>query len=270
MLYERHELPSLDGSVILECYIPQVTAAIDPLVQRPAVVICPGGGYHHLSPREAEPVALRFNAAGINAYVVSYRLGDVCAWPAPLMDLAAAMAWVRAHTAEHHTHPAKIAVMGFSAGAHLVASLGVHWPEAQRWSPLDITPQDVRPDAMLLCYPVISSGACAHRGSFNNITHSDDPAVHLPLSVEPCVGPHTPPTFLWHTWDDPVVPVENTLLMTSALRRAGVSAELHIYQHGEHGLSLCDHTSALHDHPGHIEPDNAGWFQLAVRFMQRL
>lgn len=270
MQYQCLELPTQHGTFTLESYVPNVSEFVNPDVQRPAVVICPGGGYQHLSPREGEPVALRMIAAGLNAYVVSYRLAPNVSWPAPLMDLAAAVAWVRSHAAEHHTHPGKIAVMGFSAGGHLAASLGVCWHDPSLWQPLNLTSADVQPDAMLLCYPVITAGPYAHRGSFERITGTAELAAHQPLSIETRVTAQTPPAFLWHTWSDHAVPVENTLLMASALRAAGVSAEVHIYQHGSHGLALCDETTAWVKASDHLMPDNAGWIDLAIRFMKRL
>ena len=125
MLYERISIPSTDVfSLPLDVYCPEVCPDIDPDIQRPAVVICPGGGYHFLSHREAEPVALAFAAMGFNAFIVWYRVAPHV-YPRPQQDAAAAVAWVRAHAGETHTHPDKIAIMGFSAGGHCAASLGL-------------------------------------------------------------------------------------------------------------------------------------------------
>ena len=145
MLYQRVSVPSTDGfSLPLDVYCPEVYPEIDPDIQRPAVVICPGGAYRYLSPREAEPVALVFAAMGFNAFVAGYRVAPHC-YPRPQQDAAAAVAWVRAHAGETHTHPDKIAIMGFSAGGHCAASLGVWWPRADLWAELGLTPEQVSP-----------------------------------------------------------------------------------------------------------------------------
>ena len=165
MLYQRVSVPSTDGfSLPLDVYCPEVYPEIDPDIQRPAVVICPGGAYRYLSPREAEPVALVFAAMGFNAFVAGYRVAPHC-YPRPQQDAAAAVAWVRAHAGETHTHPDKIAIMGFSAGGHCAASLGVWWPRADLWAELGLTPEQVKPNALVLSYPVITGGEKAHRGS---------------------------------------------------------------------------------------------------------
>lgn len=192
MLYQRVSVPSTDGfSLPLDVYCPEVYPEIDPDIQRPAVVICPGGAYRYLSPREAEPVALVFAAMGFNAFVAGYRVAPHC-YPRPQQDAAAAVAWVRAHAGETHTHPDKIAIMGFSAGGHCAASLGVWWPRADLWAELGLTPEQVKPNALVLSYPVITGGEKAHRGSFENLTGSHDLDVHLRYSLETQVTAQTP------------------------------------------------------------------------------
>lgn len=266
MTYQR---VTLSTGVPMDVYVPHVSQQIDPNVQRPAVVICPGGGYQHLSEREAEPVALRFLSMGFNCFVVWYRIAPHT-YPAPQQDVAAAVAWVRQHAGETNTHPAQIAVMGFSAGAHAAGSLGVWWPRAELWQPLGLTPEDVRPNAMVLCYPVISGGEHAHRGSFVNLSGSDDPAAHTAYSLDESVTQRTPPAFLWHTWEDGAVPVENTLLIASALRRCGVTAEVHIFPFGSHGLSLANPLTSSANRPEQNVPECAAWPELAARFLRQV
>ena len=268
MLYERVLLSSTDGAQIpLDTYCPHVSGEIDPDPRRRAVVICPGGGYEFLSEREAEPVALTFAAAGFNAFVVWNRVAPHV-YPRPQQDAASAVAYVRKNAARYHVDPDKIAVMGFSAGGHLAASLGVLWPKAELWAPLSLTPEDVKPNAMVLSYPVINGGAKAHRGSFVALSGSKDLSEHEKYSLDKMVTKDTPPAFLWATWDDSVVPVESTLLMAAALRRADVQAEVHIFPHGEHGASLCrDVTSGLRN-PQMVLPDCAGWVDMAQRFLR--
>lgn len=270
MLYQRVSVPSTDGfSLPLDVYCPEVYPEIDPDIQRPAVVICPGGAYRYLSPREAEPVALVFAAMGFNAFVAGYRVAPHC-YPRPQQDAAAAVAWVRAHAGETHTHPDKIAIMGFSAGGHCAASLGVWWPRADLWAELGLTPEQVKPNALVLSYPVITGGEKAHRGSFENLTGSHDLDVHLRYSLETQVTAHTPPTFLWHTWTDAAVPVENSLLFALALKRHGVRAEMHLFPFGEHGASLCNPQTSGTRSPHLNLPDCAQWPRMAADFLHRI
>ena len=269
MRFEKIDLPVVNGTVVLKTYVPDAIENLTEHLLRPAVVVCGGGAYAFVSPRETEPVALRLAAQGINAYTVEYRTAPTVRYPLPVQDIAAAIAWVRAHAKEDHTDPERISVLGFSAGGHAAASMGVLWHKPELSAPLGLTPEQVRPNAMVLCYPVITGGPKAHRGSFVNATGSEDRTEHEKLSLEKQVTPNAPTTFLWHTWDDEAVPVENSLLMASALKAAGVSCEMHIFQHGHHGLSLCDPTTGGED-TNMLEPDAAQWFPLAVKFLQRL
>ena len=174
-------------------YIPDLVA--DPAVRRPTIVIAPGGGYTHLSTREGEPIALTFAAMGMNAVVVRYRVAPAV-FPAPMQDIASAVAAIRQNADNWHADPNQIALCGFSAGAHAVGLLGVHWQEAHWWQEMHLTSADVRPNALILSYPVITAGEFAHRGSFRSLTGTDDIAAHQPHSLENLVTPDTPPTFL--------------------------------------------------------------------------
>ncbi len=199
--------------------------------RRPAILICPGGGYGFRSPRESEPVALRFNAAGFHAFVLQYSVAPR-RHPLPLLDVSRAVGLLRENVDAWKIHPGRIALCGFSAGAHLAASLGVLRDRYEE-------PKLNRPDALILSYPVITSGIFAHKGSFENLLGPGASAEALEaLSLELHVSAKTPPTFLWHTWADEAVPLENSLLFAGALRRAGVPFEFHVYPKGGHGLSL--------------------------------
>lgn len=270
MIHDRITVPSSDGyEVEMKRYMPDVIADVNPDMRRPAVVICPGGGYRHLSEREAEPVALRFVANGFNAFVAYYRLAPNH-YPKPQQDVAAALACVRANADEWHTDPNRIAIMGFSAGGHAAASLGVMWQNADLWRDMGLSPENVRPNAMVLCYPVITAGEYAHRGSFENLTGTDELEAHQPFSLETLVTAQCPPTFLWHTFEDQAVPVQNSLLMAQALANCGVMAELHVFPFGRHGSALCNEQTSGTRNPQFLLPDNAGWPELAADFLKKL
>ncbi len=255
MQYEQIQLTHC----VMDTYCP--TPPMDTLPVKASIVICPGGGYSHLAKREAEPIALTFAAMGFDAYVVWYRVAPD-RYPSGLLDVAEAVAWVRSHAAARGADPEMIAVMGFSAGGHVAGSLGVRWMDAALMAQAGLTPEQVRPNAQVLCYPVITGGEHAHRGSFQCLTGVDDLCEHRKHSLENLVTPDTPPTFLWHTWADGSVPVENTLLMATALRRAGVLMEVHIFPNGGHGLALATELTAK------VQPECAVWPEMAARFLR--
>ena len=263
--YEKAGITAEGLSATLTAYTIDVSWEIGQKL-RPAVVICPGGGYEFVSSREAEPVALRFVAMGINAFVLNYSVQNK-PFPAALLELSQSVAFVRANAGSWDIDPNRISVCGFSAGGHLAASLGVHWNRDFIKSVLDYTTQH-KPNALILCYPVISSGNRAHKGSIANII-GPQPTYELAQMVllEKQVGYDTPETFIWHCADDDCVPVENSLDFASALAQFNISFEMHIYPHGGHGLSLCDDTTASKD--SELSPKCAEWFQLAVNWIKK-
>lgn len=240
--------------------------------KRPLILICPGGGYGFTSEREWEPLALQFLAMGCHAAVLKYSCAPA-RYPVALTELAAAVKTVREHAEEWHVDPKAVLVLGCSAGGHLAASLGVLWKEAFLAEAVGIAAAEqekLRPDGMILCYPVITGGEYAHRGSFECLLGEkegsrerfEDPESMLrKLSLETRVTQDTPPVFIWHTFTDGAVPVENSLLFVSALRRAGVSAEFHMYQEGGHGLSLANHLTAHRDGSG-VQEECSSWISL--------
>lgn len=236
---------------------------------RPAVVLLPGGGYDHLSTREAEPVALRFLSLGYNVFTVSYRVAP-CRYPAPQLDAASVIAHVRAHAQELATDPRKIVLLGFSAGGHLAGWLGATWHEAAPWAAWGLAPQAIRPNALVLGYPVVTAGPFAHRSSFVSLTGTDDPAMHAAYGLEDHVTAQYPPTFIWSTFDDASVPCENALLLASALSRAHVPAELHVFRHGPHGAALYCEASSGPEHPEMNVPEAACWPEMADAFLKHV
>lgn len=267
MIYQNITIPAGSGSVSLTVYAPDNLASVDMERRRPAVVLCPGGGYSHVSDREAEPVALQLIAADCCVCVVHYDVAPAV-YPAALTQLAAAVAHVRANADGYYVNPDKIAVMGFSAGGHLACSLGVRWHEPWLSDHLGLQPEQIRPNGMVLCYPVVTGGEFAHRNSFKNLTGTEDLSAHGAHSLELLVSDKTPPAFLWHTATDTVVPVENSLLLYSALRRKGVNGELHIYPVGDHGLSLANTLTTTYDE--YIIPAVQNWITMAIRWLRNM
>lgn len=212
-----------------------------------AVVICPGGGYGVLAAgHEGSEVAQQFNKAGITAFVLRYRLPkDECMTDkafVPLMDAQQAIYFVRTHAKQYNINPNKIGIMGFSAGGHLASSAGTHFTQAVR---KELSGVNLRPDFMLLIYPVISfNDSIGHVGSRDNLIgkNSDQKLLHL-FSNEEQVNTQTPPTFLVHASDDDGVNPENSIRFYQALLKNKVPAELHLYEHGGHGFGLHNTTT---------------------------
>ena len=232
-----------------------------------AVIICPGGGYEYRSPREGEPVAMRFLAAGIQAFVLNYSVAPV-RYPNAVLELAAAVATVKSNARVWNIDPDQVFIAGFSAGGHLCATLGTLWNDAMFSRALGerYPAFSWKPNGMILCYPVITMLQNTHGGSRNSLlgkNATDD--QYKALSLELRVTKETVPAFLWHTVDDGAVPVENTLMFAAGMQKAQVPFEMHIFETGVHGLSLCDETTAKE--PAHIAPRNSSWIQLAIAWL---
>lgn len=200
---------------------------------RPALIICPGGAYRWRSPREKDPPALAFLSVGYQVFILEYSCGTQAGGYRPLRELARAVVEIRRQHEAWHIAPDKIAVMGFSAGGHLAASLGALWND-----PEVALSAHCRPDALVLCYPVISTKAFAHEESAENVSGGDS-AVREKLHLWDRITPDFPPCFLWHGGEDASVPPENSLMLALELRRQGVPVEYHLFGSGAHGISTC-------------------------------
>ena len=204
---------------------------------RPAVLVFPGGAYSGLAYREGERIALGYNNAGFHAFVLYYRVAPH-RYPASIIDAANAIKYVRNHAAQWKIDTNKIVVAGFSAGGHLAASISTLWNNENVFTSEEIASKLHKPNACILSYPVITSGEKAHRGSFKNLLGdgASDEMLEF-LSLENRVSEATPPTFLWHTYNDQAVPVENSILYAGALAKFRIPCEMHIYPEGPHGIS---------------------------------
>lgn len=220
----------------LTIYQPETAVHIHGNRYKPAILVLPGGGYGKTSPREKEPVALRFVVRGYTAYALDYSCAPA-RFPVALREAALAMRYIRENARRYEVNPRMVAAIGFSAGGHLCGCLGTMYdcPEVA-----DIADaQTLRPDALGLCYPVAVSWGNTHEGSFINLT-GDDAALRQRLSLDTLVRPDMPPVFLWHTRNDAAVPVRNSLLLADALDGNGVDFAMNIYRCGPHGLSTAD------------------------------
>jgi len=206
-----------------------------------AVVIAPGGGYGALAmDHEGRQVAGLFNAMGVSAFILKYRLGPRYRHPIQLGDAQRAIRLVRSRAQAYGVVPERIGMMGFSAGGHLTATAGTHFDHGKPEAPDPLDRASCRPDFLILGYPVISfDPAIRHNGSMRNLLgESPDPHLIEDLSNERRVTPQTPPTFLFHTNADTGVVPENSVRFYLALREAKVPAEMHIFENGPHGVGL--------------------------------
>jgi len=206
-----------------------------------AIIVAPGGSYHHLAANhEGRQIANWFNAMGVTAFVLQYRLGPRYHHPIELGDAQRAMRLVRSRAREFNINPALVGFMGFSAGGHLASTLATHFDAGNSNDPDAVNRENCRPDFLILAYPVISMTAdYAHKGSAENLLGTPpDPALAKQLSNELNVTSTTPPTFLFSTSADTLVPPENTVAFYLALHKAGVPAEMHIFEKGPHGVGL--------------------------------
>lgn len=228
-----------DGSADLTAYLLDAIS-VAPEKVRPAVLICPGGGYGICSDREQEPIAMKFLSMGCHAFVLRYSVSPH-RFPVALQETAQAVATIREHVDEWHVSPDGIVVCGFSAGGHLAGSIGTFWNNPVAYEAIGRTPEQIKPNGLILSYPVVTSGEFSHIGSFQNLLGDEAAAEQRRLvSLEEQITSEMPPVFLWHTLTDQAVPVENSLLLAAALRHNQVNFELHIYPEGGHGLSLAN------------------------------
>ncbi len=265
MLRESFYFWDDDPSVSLEAYLPEKGK------NRPAVVILPGGAYFALSDREGEQVAEYFAQKGFAAFVLRYStmhpsfdkpdtpINPHTRFPEPLLETAAAIKLIRDNCESLGLDPHKICLMGFSAGGHLAANYCNEWSGELIAPPLGLSPEDIKPDCCVLCYAATK----LHRASqtmnlavFGNLDFYSKELLSRWCAAEN-VNAHTPPTFIWHTLTDRMVPVSQSYAMAQALADEGIAHELHIFSEGDHAMGLSKGLPA--------EP----WTELAIRFIER-
>ena len=230
----------------------------------PTIIICPGGGYGHVSKREAEPIAAPYYAAGYNVFILTYSVGEEAKGFKPLLQLASTISHIRKHAQEWFIDKDKIAVCGFSAGGHLAGSLGTLYNE-EKFQGVFNRNDDIRPNAMILIYPVITADEYAHQGSIENVSGcAVGTAGYKWFGLDKHVDSTTPPTFLFHTAEDTCVPVENSLFFMAALSRENIEFESHILPKGAHG------GSAFTKEVGTENPYNARWIGWSIEWLRKV
>ena len=241
--------------------------------KRPALLICPGGGYEWTSDRENEPIALQFLARGYNVFVLKYSVAKMASGLRPLCEAALSVKHIRENAEEYNIDPKRVYIMGFSAGGHLACSLGVYWNSDTLKDALgeNDNAEIYRPDAMVLCYPVVTATCPTHLGTLHNFCGTDTPSEELLnlFSLDLHVDKSTPPTFIWHTENDASVPVQNSKNFALALKKSGVNYEILLFPEGHHGLSLATHETC-HEIPENAPHPASIWVESAHQWLKNL
>lgn len=255
-----------EKTAFVKAYLPDAIGGIAYCEKRPSVVIFPGGGYEYCSEREGEPIAFQYLAQGYAAFVVSYTCN--ARFPVPLVDAAYTFYKIRLRAEEFCIDPDKIAVLGCSAGGHLAGCLATMWNDVSLVKTIGCTAEELRPNAAVLCYPVISGVTAPHEGSFKVLLGDEPTRSDLSrLSLENRVTPKTPPIFIWATANDGSVPAHNSLVMAKACISNKVPVELHLFDEGPHGISTCDKPVART--ADNENPHVREWIRLSVEFLNK-
>ena len=268
MQYIQQTIVGIDGSEArFFGYVADNSEEMEPDRIRPAILILPGGG---ASIGRLNAVTIMIPAASATASPMAFwafRMNSGASWRS-----AEAMRLIRANADQWHVNPAQVAVLGFSAGGHLAANLATSVGDEDIREQGGMDPDAVRPNALMLSYPVITAGKYAHRGSFQCLLgdQAHNQALLDKFSIEKHIDAKTPPVFVWHTMTDDAVPVENTLMLIQACRAAGVSIEAHLFPEGSHGLSLANAETAGNGFYAHIVECVQCWPDLAEAWLRRL
>lgn len=235
--------------------------------KRPLILICPGGGYEFLSDREGESIAFQFNSMGYHAAIINYSVAPVT-YPTQLLEVAASVKYFKENAETYDIDPDKIAIYGASAGAHAAANFATGYFRKEVTDVLKVSKNYLKIAGMILAYPVITSGKKTHGGSFDNLL-GENKELKEYVSIEKRVTKETPPAFIWHTFPDDCVPMENSLLLAQAMKEENIPFELHIFPTGGHGLALAnDITLSPWGHE--LDEGAAQWVTLCKNWLKRL
>ncbi len=271
MITKRVFLNEDKENVYLDTYIADGIKGYD--YKRKALLVIPGGGYENVcSDREGEPIAMAFLPYGFQAFVLHYSVGRKKVFPSQLIEASLAMKHIRDNAEQYRIDPDAVFVVGFSAGGHLAASLGTLWHMKEIYDAIDMPYGYNKPTGIMPIYPVITSDkSCGHMPSFYNLFGTDNPTEEQleAASLENHVDHRTSPAFLMHTSIDKLVPVENSLRFATAMVKAGLKVELHIYPDGPHGIALGNPITYL-NLDGYLDKSVAKWVSAAAEWTERI
>ncbi len=240
-LYDYFKVAKPEGArAELTCYLLDNSIEINANRKAPAMLVIPGGGYGMVSDREGEPVAVAYLNAGFSAFVLRYSIAPI-RYPYQLVEAVMAMAYIRINAKEFNIDSDMVSAIGFSAGGHLCGMLATI-PDCEDVKGVFSAPVPVKPNAVVLSYPVITSANKTHIGSFENLCGKENVELQRKLDISTLVDKNSAPAFIWATYDDGVVPVRNSLLVAEAYERADVKFSIHVWGKGQHGLSVANKT----------------------------
>ena len=267
MLHERFTFNVFGHDVYLDAYLSGADEE-----RRDAVLIFPGGGYCNVCyDREGEPIALAYLEHGINAFVLTYAVGEEYKYPSQLTDASFAICYIKSNADRFMINRDRIFAVGFSAGGHLAGSLAILHDDPDVLASLGIGRGDNKPCGAILSYPVVSAMCDTHQESFEYLSGKPfseiSEAEREKLSLEMNVSQDSAPAFIWHTSRDQLVPVLGSLRLTEAYYKVGTPVSLHVYPYGVHGLALSNAITA-EGNPEFIEPLAEGWLSASVEWMK--
>lgn len=263
-LYEYFGVERKSGGGYLYPCIPPVITEIKPKL-RPAMLVIAGGAYASVSQRESATVALKYASYGYDAFALDYSVNTP--YPVPLLEACMAVVYIRENACKYNADVNHVAAVGFSAGGHLAAMLANIYDEKEIQDVLKSKTELAKLNAVILSYPVITTGCFTH-GLSRDIISGKNAELAERLSMEKRVTKNSPPAFIWHTYADDCVPVENSLLYASACRQAGVPFALHVFEHGWHGLSLCNEETNDQTQADVELSDVGKWFGLSLDWLK--
>lgn len=263
MIYKRVEL---DENAYLEVYAAEKISKCT----RKAILIAPGGGYGCVcADREGEPIANAFMPYGFNAFVLHYSIAGEKTFPAQLIQASKAIKHIKDNAGEYGIDENEVYAVGFSAGGHLIASLGTMWNKKEIYDEIDMPYAYNKPKGVMLIYPVITAFEFAHESSFTNLLGAENPTKEQleECSIEMNVTKESVPAFIVHAANDTCVPVENSLILATAYSRNKIPFEMHIYPEGEHGFALANKITWC-GNMDNVRKANAEWVEKAAAWTE--
>ncbi len=255
-----------EGRVNITYYLHDAVEDLQAYKQRPIVIVCPGGGYTHLSNREADPVALSFMAKGFHVAVLKYSIDPYALFPNSLIELSKAVKYTRDNASRFGIIKDKIAICGFSAGGHVTATFSTLWNRDFVKFLTEVEAEENKPNAIILGYPVITKRWLEKSGVINKILNEFTLEEFKLISANENVSKDTPPAFIFHSFEDKTVPVSDSLDFAKAMEENNVPFELHIYEKGVHGFVLGNELTRM-DENQPIDGNGYTWLEMSCKWL---